>query len=75
MKDLYAGTLLSDKSQEDQDNIDKPKMQSLEDLLAGLDTEENIQLRDVGETDEEDKFDNLLDNLIDDEEDIDEDEE
>jgi hypothetical protein len=30
---------------------------------------------DLGETDEEDKFDNLLDNLIDDEEDIDEDEE
>jgi len=77
LKDLYAGTLLSDKSQEEMDNIDKPKMPSLEELLAGLDTdtEENIQPLDVGETDEEDKFDNLLDNLIEDEEDIDEDEE
>jgi translocation protein SEC62 len=77
LKDLYAGTLLSDTSQEEKDNIDKPKMQSLEELLKGLDTttEENKPPLDLGETDEEDKFDNLLDNLIEDEEDIDEDEE
>jgi translocation protein SEC62 len=66
---------LSDMSQEEKDNIDTPKMQSLEDLLKGLDTEENKQPIDLGDTEEEDKFDHLLDNLIEDEEDIDEDEE
>jgi hypothetical protein len=40
-----------------------------------LDTEENKQPIDLGDADEEDKFDHLLDNLIEDEEDIDEDEE
>ena len=75
LKDLYAGTLLSDMSQEEKENIDKPKMQSLDDLLKNLDAEldENIQ-PDDGE-DDEDKLDSLLDNLIEDEEDIDEDEE
>mmetsp|Transcript_37 Transcript_37/g.65 ORF Transcript_37/g.65 Transcript_37/m.65 type:complete len:334 (+) Transcript_37:113-1114(+) len=68
LKDLYAGTLLSDMSQEDKENIDKPKMQSLDDLLKSLDTEENIQPHD--EAFEEDNIDNLLDNLVDDEEEI-----
>lgn len=75
LKDLYAGTLLSDMSQEQKENIDKPKMQSLDDLLKSLDKEieENIQPDDG--LDDEDKLDNLLDNLIEDEEeDIDEDE-
>lgn len=74
MKDLYAGTLLSDMSQEDKENIDKPKMQSLDDLLKNLDTE--IETEDiVGDLEDEDNLDSLLDNLIEEEEDIDEEEE
>jgi translocation protein SEC62 len=75
LKDLYAGTLLSDMSQEEKENIDKPKMQSLDDLLKSLDSEleENMQPHDGLE--DEDKLDSLLDNLIEDEEDIDEEEE
>jgi translocation protein SEC62 len=64
LKDLYAGTLLSDVSQKDKENIDKPKMQSLEDLLKSLDKEEEVE-EDVSE---EDKIDHLLDNLVDAEE-------
>jgi translocation protein SEC62 len=75
LKDLYAGTLLSDVSQEQKENIDKPKMQSLHDLLKSLDKEieENIQTND--DLDDEDKLDSMLDNLIEDEENIDEDDE
>lgn len=75
LKDLYAGTLLSDMSQEEKENIDKPKMQSLDELLKNLDSEleENIQPDDG--IDDEDKLDSMLDNLIEDEEDIDEEEE
>jgi len=72
LKDLYAGTLLSDMSQEDKENIDKPKMQSLEDLLKDLDTPEPEGVDDL---EDEANLDSMLDNLIDDEEDIDEDEE
>lgn len=74
MKDLYEGKLLSDMSQEDKENIDKPKVQSLDELLKSLDTEdENIQPHlDV---DDEDKVDSLLDNLVDMEEDIEEEDE
>lgn len=68
LKDLYAGKLLSDTSQESKDNIDKPKMQSLDDLLKSLDEEENIQPRT--EEHEEAEIDNLLDSLVDVEEDI-----
>jgi translocation protein SEC62 len=75
LKDLYAGTLLSDVSQEEKENIDKPKMKSLEDLLKDLDSDLNSNIQPHEDVDEEDKFDSLLDNLIDDEEDIDEDEE
>lgn len=73
LKDLYAGTLLSDTSQESKDNIDKPKVQSLKDLLASLDKEEEPQ--NVVELNEEDTLAALLDNLIEDEEVIDGDEE
>ena len=73
LKDLYAGTLLSDTSQESKDNFDKPKVQSLKDLLASLDKEEEPQ--NVVELNEEDTLAALLDNLIEDEEVIDGDEE
>lgn len=64
IKDLYAGTLLSDMSHKDKQDIDKPKMPSYEDLLKKLDSddEEEIALS------EEENIDNLLDNLVDDEE-------
>jgi len=71
LKDLYAGTLLSDMSQADKENIDKPKMQSLEDLLKDLDTEDENVLDPLEEMDEEEKLDSMLDNLVDAEEDID----
>ena len=73
LKDLYAGTLLSDMSQEDKENIDKPKMQSLDDLLKELDKEDEEP--EDEDLEDEDKLDSMLDNLLDDEEDIDEDEE
>jgi translocation protein SEC62 len=38
--DLYEGNLLTDVSQEAKENIDKPRMQSLEDILRELDEEE-----------------------------------
>eukprot|EP00529_Nitzschia_sp_RCC80_P029165 CAMPEP_0113496010 /NCGR_PEP_ID=MMETSP0014_2-20120614/29901_1 /TAXON_ID=2857 /ORGANISM="Nitzschia sp." /LENGTH=331 /DNA_ID=CAMNT_0000389919 /DNA_START=191 /DNA_END=1186 /DNA_ORIENTATION=- /assembly_acc=CAM_ASM_000159 len=75
LKDLYAGTLLSDMSQEEKENIDKPKMQSLDDLLKSLDDELEENIQPHADLDEEENLDNMLDNLIDDEEDIDEDEE
>jgi len=74
LKDLYAGTLISDVSQTDKENIDKPKMQSLEDLLKDLDSEIEAE-DDPDDLEDEDKLDSMLDNLLDDEEDIDEDEE
>lgn len=64
LKDLYAGTLLSDVSQKDKENIDKPKMQSLEDLLKDLDKEEGNK-DFISEMDEEEKVDSMLDNLVD----------
>jgi translocation protein SEC62 len=78
LKDLYAGTLLSDMSQEEKDNIDKPKLMSLEDLLADLDTDQHVENKQFAtdtDIEEEDKLDSLLDNLLEDEEDIDEEEE
>ncbi len=75
IKDLYAGTLISDMSQEDKENIDKPKMQTLEDLLKDLDA--GMEAEDLAkeELNEEEELDAMFDNLIDEEEDIDEDEE
>lgn len=73
LKDLYAGTLLSDMSQQDKENIDKPKMQSLEDLLKNLDEEDEEEEKHLTE---EEELDSMLDNLVDqEEEDIDEEEE
>jgi len=71
IKDLYAGTLLSDMSQNDKENIDKPKMPSLEDLLKNLDSDDEEEKAKT----EEESIDALFDNLMDTEEDIDEDEE
>jgi len=71
IKDLYAGTLLSDMSQKDKENIDKPKMPSLEDLLKKLDSEDEEEK----ELSEEEAAEALLDSLVEDSEDIDEDEE
>ena len=74
LKDLYAGTLLSDMSQEDKENIDKPTHKSLDDLLKDLDAD--IMKEDkLGDLEDEDNLDSMLDNLIEDEEDIDEEEE
>jgi translocation protein SEC62 len=72
LKDLYAGTLLSDMSQADKENIDKPKIQSLEDLLKDLEEEENNPDPLGLNVDEDEKVDSLLDNLVDNEEKIDE---
>ena len=69
---MYAGTLLSDMSQKDKENIDKPKMPSLEDLLKKLDSEDEEELKEVSE---EEAAEKLLDSLIDDEEEIDGEEE
>jgi translocation protein SEC62 len=70
LKDLYAGTLLSDMSQADKENIDKPKMQSLDDLLKSLD-EEDEKVDILGDDlDDEAKLDSLLDKMVDDEEDV-----
>lgn len=70
LKDLYAGTLLSDMSQEDKDNIDKPKVQSLDDLLKSLEVEEEENIQPHLDLDEEAEIDSLLDNLVDEEEDV-----
>jgi translocation protein SEC62 len=77
IKDLYAGTLLSDTSQEDKDNIDKPMMQSLDELLKSLEDEEETENKPPFgvEFDEDANLDSLLDNLVDDEEEIISDEE
>ncbi|EEC47295.1 predicted protein [Phaeodactylum tricornutum CCAP 1055/1] len=75
LKDLYAGTLLSDMSQEDKENIDKPKIQSLDDLLKSLDQDIKENADFLSEEDEDEKLDSLLDNLVDIEEDIAEEEE
>jgi len=70
IKDLYSGKLLSDISQADKDNIDKPKMPSLDDLLKTLDEDEE----DEEKLSEEEAAEALLDKLMDQEdEDIDED--
>lgn len=62
IKDLYAGTLLSDMSQKDKEDIDKPRMPTLEDLLKKLDSSD-----DEEELTEEEEAERLLDNLVEDE--------
>lgn len=61
IKDLYKGTLLSDMSHKDKMNIDKPKVQSLDDILKA--TREVDEVED--ELSEEEQIDSLLDNLVD----------
>lgn len=59
--DIYSGKLLSDMSQKDQDNIDKPKVPNLEDLMN--------EEEDMGEDDDsESKFTRILDEDDEDEE-------
>eukprot|EP00611_Tribonema_gayanum_P018470 TRINITY_DN3159_c0_g1_i1.p1 TRINITY_DN3159_c0_g1~~TRINITY_DN3159_c0_g1_i1.p1 ORF type:complete len:364 (+),score=117.20 TRINITY_DN3159_c0_g1_i1:78-1094(+) len=57
VSDLYEGNLLSDVSQDAKENIDKPKVQSLEDILRELDEEE-------AETDSDGLIDSLLDDVL-----------
>ena len=66
IKDLYAGTLLSDVSQADKENIDKPKMQSLDDLLKNLDSSDDPEEED--ELSEEERLDKMMEDLVDEEE-------
>lgn len=70
LKDLYAGKLLSDVSQEDKENIDKPKIQSLDELLRSLedDADDNNDIFGGEDVDEDEEIDSLLDNLVDEEE-------
>jgi translocation protein SEC62 len=81
LKDLYAGTLLSDKAQTEKENIDKPKMQSLNDLLKSLEEDEddedeknNLHLHDKNDLENEENLDSLLENLVDAEEEDEEEE-
>jgi len=73
ISDLYKGKLLDDMSQKDKEDIDKPKMQSLDDILKATDFD--LEEEEEEELSEEDSVDALLDNLMDEEEDIDDDEE
>lgn len=66
IKDLYAGTLLSDMAQSEKENIDKPRMDSLEDLLAKLDSSDDAEEED--ELSEEERLEQMMDNLVDEEE-------
>eukprot|EP00558_Chaetoceros_sp_UNC1202_P011411 CAMPEP_0197235054 /NCGR_PEP_ID=MMETSP1429-20130617/2588_1 /TAXON_ID=49237 /ORGANISM="Chaetoceros sp., Strain UNC1202" /LENGTH=320 /DNA_ID=CAMNT_0042693565 /DNA_START=74 /DNA_END=1036 /DNA_ORIENTATION=- len=65
IKDLYAGTLLSDVSQTDKENIDKPKRDSLEDLLSSLESSD-----DPEEVSEEERLEKMMESLMDAEEDL-----
>eukprot|EP00904_Undaria_pinnatifida_P000457 jgi/Undpi1/10411/HiC_scaffold_29.g12861.m1 len=66
MSDLYAGKLLSDVSEKSKQDIDKPKMQSLEDILKELDeadiSEEEMEAERrmeellAGEMDEDERY-------------------
>ena len=67
IKDLYAGTLLSDVSQADKENIDKPKMDSLEDLLAKLESSDDPEEELISE---EERLEKMMENLMDEEEDL-----
>lgn len=66
IKDLYAGTLLSDISQKDKENIDKPKMDSLEDLLKKI--EDDLSNEETYDETSEENLDAMLDNLMEKEE-------
>merc|ERR1712157_464746 len=49
IKDLYAGTLLSDMSNKEKENIDKPKMQSLDELLKNLESDDEDEAKNLDE--------------------------
>lgn len=74
IKDLYHGRLLTDISQTDKENIDKPKMDSLEDLLAkldeSLDDPEDAALFDEEVMSDEEQLDRMMDSLIEIEEEV-----
>jgi translocation protein SEC62 len=64
LKDLYAGKLLPEKSQKDKENIDKPKLLSLDELLKKLDSGDD-ELSDVDvEVTEEEKLDSMMESLL-----------
>mmetsp|Transcript_16234 Transcript_16234/g.23116 ORF Transcript_16234/g.23116 Transcript_16234/m.23116 type:complete len:328 (-) Transcript_16234:72-1055(-) len=63
--DLYKGKLLSDMSQADKVNIDKPKMESLEDILKGVDSDSSDDEEDLSD---EDELAQMMDNLMDEQE-------
>ncbi|CAM9862042.1 unnamed protein product [Ascophyllum nodosum] len=67
MSDLYAGKLISDVSQQSKQDIDKPKVQSLEDILKELD-----QVNEDAE--EEAEIERRLEELLAEEMEMDEDE-
>jgi len=67
IKDLYAGTLLSDTSQADKEDIDKPKMDSLEDLLAKLESSDDPEEEVVSD---EQLLEKMMENLMEEEEDL-----
>jgi len=70
--DLYEGKLLSDMSQESKENIDKPKMDSLADLLKKLDSSDDEEDNELTEAE---RLDALMEDLVDEEEYITSDEE
>ncbi|CAM9550840.1 unnamed protein product [Ectocarpus sp. 8 AP-2014] len=57
MSDLYAGKLLSDVSEKSKQDIDKPKVQSLEDILKELDEEDEL-------SDEEQEAERRMEELL-----------
>lgn len=67
IKDLYAGTLLSDVSQADKENIDKPKMDSLEDLLKKLESSDDPEEELLSE---EERLEQMMNELMDEEEEL-----
>jgi len=67
IKDLYAGTLLSDVSEADKENIDKPRMGSLEDLIASLESSDDPA---EGLLSEDEQLEKMMENLMDETEDL-----
>ena len=65
IKDLYAGTLLSDVSQADKENIDKPRMDTLEDLLAKLESSDDAEEEVISD---DERLEKMMENLMDEEE-------
>jgi translocation protein SEC62 len=59
LEDLYSGNLLTDMSQQSKDDIDKPKVKSLDDLLQEL---------DAVDVEEEDAQEAILDHLLEEDE-------